>query len=60
MPGLKQIPSNFTAFLKLIFEAKLFYNTAGGMILSSNNALDFHPKVLSRFPLKIWKYLKTG
>ena len=40
------------------FGAKLFSNVAEIVLLSSDNALDFHPKMLSTKPVNVLKDLK--
>ena len=40
------------------FGAKLFSNVAEYVLLSSDNALDFHPKMLSTKPVNVLKDLK--
>ena len=52
----KQSPLSFA----LAEGLRILYDVIGGLILSSDNPLDFHEKILLSFALTVLKYLCIG
>ena len=63
MSSFKHLILNSTAifvlWIKVGFESRLSSDIAGVLMLSSDNTLDFHAKILSQ-PVSVVKDLKSG